>query len=1195
MPVRTITTRLAIEGESQYRQAVANINSQIKAHKSELALVTSQYQTNANSMDALRAKGEALGTMYTAQKSKVDTLRDALNNAKTAQQTYAAQMDEYKSKLSAAQQALDALGERTAENAEEHDRLTAEIEELNTALADSTARHDAAAKGVGNWQTQLNYAERDLNNLDAQIAQNNQYLAEAEESADGCATSIDQYGNAVRDAGEASEAFGDASTSAIDSLAQAIVAAGLAEKVKDVAAALYDCVDTFAAFESQMSTVQAISGATAEDMDLLSQKAQYMGATTSFTATQAGQALEYMAMAGWKTEDMLGGLEGIMYLAAASGEDLATTSDIVTDALTAFGLAASDSAHFADVLAVASSNSNTNVGLMGETFKYVAPVAGALGYAVEDTAVAIGLMANAGIKSSSAGTSLRGMLTNLAKPTDTIAKYMKELGISLTDTDGRMRTLSDLMILFRERFDGLTEAQKAEYAAGIAGKEAMSGLLAIVSASEADFQKLTAAINDCNDAAYNMSQVRLDNYAGQITLLDSALDGLKLEIGGQIAPALERMAAGATDAVSALTEIMDACPALSAVLVGLTTSAGVLTAAFAGFSILQTITPMLTAFNAALAANPAGAAAVAIAGVVAAVGTLAAYCADASDGVGGLNTKLRESARAYQATADQTIATATAAEKLIDKLAALEAQESMTEGEAALYAQTVDKLRALLPDLNIVIDEQTGLLLGGAEALRINTEAWKENALAQAMQERYQSVISGQADALVDAAEKQLAYNDALATCTDLEREMNEVAAEMQRIDADSAIAAEEKAARMGELTERMNQLTNEYTLAKDALYSYDSQLQQAQETVSSYDEEIAHLLETEEALTDANGAVVSSTQDVDSYISSIISTMENLETAYLEAAAEAEESIHKQFGLWEELDEVTAASIDDMIASMEKQKEYWDEYSDNLQNLMDRNIDGLDQLVASIADGSTESAAAIAGMADATDEELTEMMRKYDELGRSQDVAAGKIGNMTTGYSKSMEAMGAAAGKAVKDMDVSDAAKTSGQNTLQGYINGINNKSGDLFSVMRNAARNAWNAFRRELDEHSPSRKFYLSGENSILGYENAVMDRTSELQKTMAQTAQAAMQSFQNEAALDVTALNAKVMQANARFSSAPEPARNTPQTHQTETGNAEGLQIILTGNEFVVREEADVKRIAGELYAMIRRESRSRGGSL
>ena len=250
------------------------------------------------------------------------------------------------------------------------------------------------------------------------------------------------------------------------------------------------------------SGVKAISGATTEEIAQLSNKAKEMGASTKFTATEAGQAMEYMAMAGWKTEDMLGGIEGIMNLAAASGEDLAGVSDIVTDALTAFGLSASDAGHFSDVLAQASSNANTDVSMMGSTFQKVAPVAGALGYSVEDMSLGIGLMANASIKAEVAGTSLKTALANMAKPTDAQAAAMEKYGISLTNADGSMKSFGDVVKNLRSSLGGLSEAEQVAAATTIFGKESFTGMLAIVNASEADFNKLT-------DAVYNLSLIHI--------------------------------------------------------------------------------------------------------------------------------------------------------------------------------------------------------------------------------------------------------------------------------------------------------------------------------------------------------------------------------------------------------------------------------------------------------------------------------------------------------------------------------------------------------------------------------------------------------------------------------------------------------------------------------------------------------------
>lgn len=316
-------------------------------------------------------------------------------------------------------------------------------------------------------------------------------------------------------------------------------------------------------FEASMSNVAAISGATGNELDELTAKAQEMGSKTKFSASESADAFSYMAMAGWKTADMLNGIEGIMNLAAASGEDLATTSDIVTDALTAFGLSAQDSGHFADILAAASSNANTNVGLMGETFKYVAPVAGALGFSAEDTAQAIGLMANAGIKGSQSGTALRSMFTRLAKPTKEVQTAMDALNISLTDEQGNVKALSTLMSDLREGFANCTDAEAAQYAAMIAGQEGMSGLLAIVNASEDDYNKLANAIAGSTDeltgysAAEEMAAKQIDNLQGQITILKSALEGFGIKIYQEMDGPLKEVVTTAQDMVQQLSDAFD--------------------------------------------------------------------------------------------------------------------------------------------------------------------------------------------------------------------------------------------------------------------------------------------------------------------------------------------------------------------------------------------------------------------------------------------------------------------------------------------------------------------------------------------------------------------------------------------------------------------------------------------------------------
>lgn len=318
-------------------------------------------------------------------------------------------------------------------------------------------------------------------------------------------------------------------------------------------------VKTGAQFDSTMSEVQALTGATGNDFTKLRDKAKEMGATTVFSASEAAEAMTYMGMAGWKTEDMLGGISGIMNLAAASGEDLAITSDIVTDALSGFGMQAKESGHFADILATASSNSNTDVAMMGETFKYVAPVMGSLGYTAEDAALSIGIMANSGIKASQAGTTLRSIVTRLATDAGASSKSLgalgivtEKLGVEFYNMDGSARPLTWVLEDMREAWKGLTVEEQNNYAKKIAGQEAISGFLALMNAEEGTWNDLAASIENCGGAADRMAKIKLDNLAGDVKMLQSAFEGLQITLSDALTPTLREFAQFGAEAMNQL-------------------------------------------------------------------------------------------------------------------------------------------------------------------------------------------------------------------------------------------------------------------------------------------------------------------------------------------------------------------------------------------------------------------------------------------------------------------------------------------------------------------------------------------------------------------------------------------------------------------------------------------------------------------
>lgn len=414
--------------------------------------------------------------------------------------------------------------------------LSQKQEKLKTSIASTKEKLDALKQAQQQAKQQMENGDLGKDKYDALqreiVATEEELKKLAKEAADAntALTKMDSVGKTLEGVGKK---MSDVGSSLTKSVTVPIAAIGTA------------AVKTTADFDSSMSNVGAISGATGKDFDSLRDKAREMGAKTKFSASEAADAMSYMAMAGWKTGDMLDGIEGIMYLAAASGEDLATSSDIVTDALTAMGYSAKDSGRLADVMAAASSNANTNVSLMGETFKYAAAVAGSYGYSMEDTALATGLMANAGIKGTQAGTALRSIMSRLATDAGASSTSLgalgiltQKLGVEFYNADGSMRPFRDVILDTRKAWSGLTQEEQANYANKIAGKNAMSGWLALMNASETDVTKLATAIDNCDGTAEDMANTMQDNLNGQLTILKSALEELAIQIGDALMPTI---------------------------------------------------------------------------------------------------------------------------------------------------------------------------------------------------------------------------------------------------------------------------------------------------------------------------------------------------------------------------------------------------------------------------------------------------------------------------------------------------------------------------------------------------------------------------------------------------------------------------------------------------------------------------------
>lgn len=748
------------------QNSLKNVNSQIKTTQAQLKDINNLLKLDPANTELLQQKQKALADEISSTKEKLEALKTAEQQAqqqfaegKISQQQYDALKREIiateeslksleteaKNAPTQMQQSIDGLNTKiktTQTELKEIDKLL-KLDPTNTELLQQKQR--ALSDEIGNTKDKLEL----LKNEEQEVQQKFQEGKVSQEQYDALKRTIIETEESLKslenEVGSGSAKLAQISTEA-GKIGENLTTAG--EKMLPVTAAITGigtaAVKTAADFDSSMSNVAAISGSSAEDMDKLRERAREMGAQTKFSAKEAGDAMGYMAMAGWNAQQMYDGLPGIMNLAAASGEDLATTSDIVTDALTAFGMKAEDSSHFADVLAQASSSANTNVGLMGETFKYIAPVAGALGYSAEDAAVAIGLMANSGIKASQAGTQLRSSLTNMIKPSKDVGDAMEKWGFYATEAatsidqskidkqmvrvqkaslaaekaqqkyndavskygadsteasnaaatleikqtelananetlsqlqegttanvrlynkalqneDGSMKSLRETMDFLRETMGGMTEAEQTQAATAIFGKEAMSGMLAIINSSDEDYQKLIKNIDNCDDAAENMAETMQDNLSGQITALQSALQELAIAFGEILMPYIRKavsviqdfvkklngMSEGQKKIVATIALIVAAIGPLLIMIGKVATGISAITGLFSKMKTLTTITSILgkvkgafTALFGVIAANPVIAV---IAAIVAALVLLYTKCEWFRDGVNAVVQKI---------------------------------------------------------------------------------------------------------------------------------------------------------------------------------------------------------------------------------------------------------------------------------------------------------------------------------------------------------------------------------------------------------------------------------------------------------------------------------------------------------------------------------------------------------------------------
>lgn len=556
MGTGTIGAKIVLEGEAQYRKALRDIKTAQSELRSEMQLANAQYSKAENSIEALSKKSQILSKQVETSSRKVDVYAKAIENSTKREEEASKRVAELQTQLDKATDEYDQMAKSGKASAEAMEEQQKSIDKLQQELKLANDNYNKSVEATKKYQIQLNYAKTELANFESELSDTNGKLDDASKSMDANGNSLKEFGKDLDDASKNTSTFGDVLKANLSSQALIEGLKMIVNGIKEVATA---SIESGMAFESAMSNVKALSGANSTELERLSEKAKELGASTIYSATEVADAMSYMSLAGWNTQQTLQGIASVLNLASASSMDLARASDIVTDYLTAFGLKAEDAGHFTDQMAYAMSHSNTTVEMLGESFKNVASTATSMGYSVEDVTSALMVMANAGVKGGEAGTALRSIMVNLATNTKGCASELQKFGVQVYDSKGEMNSLSSILIGTANAFDGLSDKEANALAKTIAGKTQIAGFETILlglskTARESgmSFEDYAKALEHCDGSAEEMAKTMQDNLKGKLTALESALEGLKISSYDLFDDGLKEGVNSATEAIQRL-------------------------------------------------------------------------------------------------------------------------------------------------------------------------------------------------------------------------------------------------------------------------------------------------------------------------------------------------------------------------------------------------------------------------------------------------------------------------------------------------------------------------------------------------------------------------------------------------------------------------------------------------------------------
>lgn len=1042
----TIGAKIVLDGEKEYRSALKGIKSEQADLRSEMRLCNSTYKENQNTVEALTKKSELLSRQYEIQGKKVEACEKVLEKSRRAEEEAAQKVEELKTAYEEAARQLEEMENSTDGSTEALEDQRKEVEELRAKLELAQEGYEATTQKTQGFQRELNYAQADLQDMQRELDRNNEYLREATEAADGCATSIDQFGREVRDAGEETQEageqsaeFGERMETALNGIASALVATGVAKAVGEITDALKDCINAAKEFETSQAKLSTIADVTKVPLEDLRKGIMSVSSETGEAATQLA-GLTYDAIsAGVNTEKALDSATLAARLATAGFTDSGNALNVLTTIMNSYGAESLEAAEICDRLVATQNNGKTTIAELAASMGESVGLGATYKISLDNICAAMANVTMQGETTATASTKLKSLFAELGDAGSTAGEILdKKTGKSFVELMKEGRSLGDVLQIISDEAKEQNVTMDQLFNSTEAGIGAIKALYGSADKFNDVLKKMEQSTGATNEAFAKMANTT----ETAEKKMKNSVQNLKIAIGEVLRPAMEKVYKTSEEIMNAMTEFVEKHPEVVGAITALTIGLGVFTgavtiatAATQAFAAIQALTNPTILLTGAVIGLASALVVYSQSLPKSEIEQTSEQTQNLIDKTKELNDTLAQSAETRGKDRESLELQAQVCKDLVTELENLRKKGQLTADEQARQRMIVDQLNEAMPELNLSIDEQTGLLNKSTQEIWENVEALQTQYRAEAAREDLKEIAKEQYE-----AEKQL-------------YELQE-----QRAKQEEALAEAYKKSASGPRTnQEFHSSTTEIFKAQKAYDDLGAQIEETEATIAAYGEEYTRTLSYISDTQPIDGAAAA-TQNLGDQAeqagNQMITTVSAAQLAYAEMHQELCENITQQMDLFTEFRAKSDLSTQDLLKNMQSQVDGITEWSNNLTELADRGID--QGLLKKLADMGPEGAGYVATFAEMTDEEL----KKANEL-----------------WEQSLTVPQESTKKIV------EAYKDAGRMAGVGFTDGLQKKYEEIDKAARDMGTGSINAVKKELRIQSTSRVMMEMGEFTAEG----------------------------------------------------------------------------------------------------------------